>query len=127
MPQEEKNPGYPGTSGVYRVRKEFLQAARADAEAAPEPELVENGAFVKSKMLIKWYVFGGEEVEWRQYPAALVVCVSLVNELTGDGRVFYAFFAGVIVSPFVADCRFSERTPCFCYSVYSAVWLQQLL
>lgn len=48
MPQREKNPDYLGRSGVYRVRREILQAARADAEVAPEPELVEDGAFVNS-------------------------------------------------------------------------------
>lgn len=52
MPQKEKNPEYGGKSGVYRVKKEALDAARADAEAAPEPELVEDGPFSSYK--ISW-------------------------------------------------------------------------
>lgn len=32
-----------GFSGVYRVRKEVLEAARASDDIAAEPELVENG------------------------------------------------------------------------------------
>lgn len=53
MPQKEKNPDYGGKSGVYRVKKEALDAARADAEAAPEPELLEDGPFFSFEMLLQ--------------------------------------------------------------------------
>lgn len=44
LPLRENDPGFAnhGYGGVYRIRKETLDTARAVEEAAPEPELVES-------------------------------------------------------------------------------------
>lgn len=38
------DPEYLGWSGVYRIAKEALEAAQADATVVPEPELMADGA-----------------------------------------------------------------------------------
>lgn len=45
MPRRQEDDGFVahGFSGVYRVRKESITAARASDDVAAEPELIEKG------------------------------------------------------------------------------------